>query len=125
MTLHCTKNCPPTPAPTAPTPAPTTPPPTPPTPAPTAAPTPTPFNITFRVNTELIEVGSNGIWLGGPLFTTVTRTDSCFQARRRSDSPPPLYNDGECHENDGDCAVGTDCTDCNNCFADMHALADD
>merc|ERR1719171_130660 len=119
QTMNCKQNCP-TPEPT---PAPT-PPPTPPTPAPTAAPTPTPFNITFRVNTELIEVGSNGIWLGGPLFSTVIGTDSCVQARRRS-SNYPQYNNGECQENNGECAVGTDCTDCDNCFEAMHALSDD
>ena len=32
-----------------------------PTSAPTAAPTPTPFNLTFHVNTELIEVGGKGV----------------------------------------------------------------
>ena len=70
-------------------------------------------------------MGSDGIWLGGPLFTTVTRTDSCFQARRRSSGRPPYYNNGECQENNGECAVGTDCTDCDNCFEGVHALSDD
>merc|ERR1719379_2011278 len=81
------------------------------------------YDVTFHVNTALIEVG-NGIWLGGALFTSGTRTDSCVQARRRS-SNYPQYNNGECQENNGECAVGTDCTDCDNCFEDVHALSDD
>ena len=66
----------------------------------------------------------NGIWLGGPLFSTVTGTDSCVQARRRS-SNYAQYNNGECQETNGECAAGTDCTDCNNCLEAMHALSDD